>query len=110
MKKLLAILLTLAMAASLAACGGSGGGDKPASGGASSGAAAQQGASGTADGDARSIIYLCWNLGDLSFNDLGWEGSQNAAEKYGGAQMSSNWAKIPPPMKCFCRRFGQRKI
>ena len=82
MKKLLAILLALVMAASLVACGGSGGGDKPGSGGASSGAA-QQGGSATTVKDTHSIIYLCMNLGDLSFNDLGWEGSQKAAEKYG---------------------------
>lgn len=30
-----------------------------------------------------SIIYFCINLGDLSFNDLGWQGCQAVAEKYG---------------------------
>ena len=30
------------------------------------------------------IIYFCQNLGDLSFNDLGWWGCQGAVEKYEG--------------------------
>ena len=33
--------------------------------------------------DKESIIYFCMNLGDLSFNDLGWKGCQDAAAKYG---------------------------
>ena len=76
MKKFIAVLLTLAMTFALAACTG---GDSSSTGGS-------QGSSGgtSASGDgARSIVYICLNLGDLSFNDLGWEGSQEAAEKYG---------------------------
>lgn len=30
-----------------------------------------------------SMVYICLNLGDLSFNDSGWQGVQEAAEKYG---------------------------
>ena len=29
------------------------------------------------------LVYFCLNLGDLSFNDSGWQGCQAAAEKYG---------------------------
>lgn len=37
----------------------------------------------TVDGESKSIIYICLNLGDLAFNDSGWQGVQEAAEKYG---------------------------
>ena len=76
MKKFVAVLLSLAMVFTLAACGG---GDSSSAGGSQSAG----GGSAAADGEARSIVYICLNLGDLSFNDLGWEGSQEAAEKYG---------------------------
>lgn len=80
MKKLLAILLALTMVLALAACGGSGTASTtlPKND--------DKNKDTTAGGDtveAKSIIYLCMNLGDLSFNDLGWVGCQAAAEKHG---------------------------
>lgn len=68
MKKFLAILLVAMMAIGLVACGGNGGnGEDPEDQG----------------GEKKGLVYFCLNLGDLSFNDSGWEGSQKAAEKYG---------------------------
>lgn len=85
MKKLLAILLVMAMVFALTACGG--GNDAPA---ATTSAAATPAESGSSNSETtpepaktESIIYICLNLGDLSFNDLGWVGCQGAAEKYG---------------------------
>ena len=73
MKKLLAILLLLVLSFSLAACG-SGGETEPVSGGGDDTAPTEK-----KDG----IIYLCRNLGDKGFNDNGWEGTLEVAEKYG---------------------------
>ena len=80
MKKVLALFLAAAMALSLAACGG---GDSSSAPAASTPAGSAPAASTPASGEGRSIIYFCMNLGDLSFNDLGWDGSRDAAAKYG---------------------------
>lgn len=87
MKKLFAMLMVLVMVLSFAACAKNDpatttteGGKTPGSDAAST---AQVSDSGTDDTKTESIIYLCMNLGDLSFNDLGWEGCKAAAEKHG---------------------------
>lgn len=46
--------------------------------------------------EAKNILYLCLNLGDLSFNDMGWEGCQAAAEKYGWTAQCIELGKVPP--------------
>lgn len=74
MKKLLAIVLVLIMVLSLGACGKENEKAQAATGNAT-----------TAEKKTKAehnIIYLCINLGDLSFNDLGWDGCRAAAEKY----------------------------
>lgn len=68
MKKLFAILLALVLVFSLVACGGKE-------------AAADDSAEQTEE--KPGIVYLCRNLGDLGFNDNGWWGTQEVAEKYG---------------------------
>lgn len=45
--------------------------------------------------EAKNILYLCLNLGDLSFNDMGWEGCQAAAEKYGWTAQCIELGKDP---------------
>lgn len=87
MKKLLAILLALVMVVSLAACGA-----KPAAPAPEAPKADAPAEAPKADAPAEapkaeekkeSVIYFCMNLGDLSFNDLGWAGCQAAAAKHG---------------------------
>ena len=74
--KLLTILLslTLATALLLTGCGSSN------SGGNANADADGSGAEGDAPGE---LVYLCRTLGDFGFNDNGWQGCQEAAEKYG---------------------------
>ena len=84
MKKLIAILMTLAMVLALAACGSQTPAATDSTGNTSAEAGKTEVETPAADGIAsESIIYLCINLGDLSFNDLGWKGCQDAAAKYG---------------------------
>lgn len=84
-KRFFAILLSLALVFSLAACTSSGTVSSDSGGDASTAPASSS--AGTENNgetvDSLGIIYLCINLGDLSFNDLGWSGCQTAAEKYG---------------------------
>ena len=80
MKKLFALMLALVVVLSLAACG-----DKGAKETTNKPEEPKEVASTTekAAEEPLSVIYLCMNLGDLSFNDLGWDGTRAAAEKYG---------------------------
>lgn len=82
MKKKLTSLLALLLASTLVACGGGAAETKAPT------PSADQPAVNTAEvkqpsAQAHKIIYICLNLGDLSFNDMGWEGCQAAAEKHG---------------------------
>lgn len=78
MKKLIAILLILVMVLTMSACGGKTDTKVESPG---NGSAVQT--DGDSADSAESIIYFCQNLGDLSFNDLGWDGCKAAAEKHG---------------------------
>ena len=86
MKKKWTGLLAILLACALTACGGEKE-PKPSQGAendppASSQQSEQQSEQPSA-GENHSIIYICLNLGDLSFNDMGWDGCRAAAEKYG---------------------------
>lgn len=93
MKKLIAILLTLAMILSLAACNAKTPAatdptDKSNPTDAPTETPTETKGDDTEPADTKpagteSIMYFCINLGDLSFNDLGWKGCQDAAAKYG---------------------------
>ena len=84
MKKLIAVLMTLTILLALAACGTKAPATTPTNAPeASKTDDTQAAATPAAEGSTESIIYLCMNLGDLSFNDLGWKGCQDAAAKYG---------------------------
>lgn len=84
MKKLIAVLMTLTILLALAACGSKAPAATPTNAPEASKTGETQAAATPADeGSTESIIYLCMNLGDLSFNDLGWKGCQDAAAKYG---------------------------
>jgi basic membrane protein A len=63
MKKSFGIVMALLMVVTMAVFGGG----------------AKQGSAGGKKG----VVYFCLNLGDLSFNDSGWAGTQQAAAKYG---------------------------
>lgn len=77
MKKVFAILLALVMVLSMAACA------KTTDGGEKNEDPKNPTAEAGKQEGTKRIIYLCINLGDLSFNDLGWQGCRAAAEKYG---------------------------
>ena len=84
MKKVFALLLTLAMVLSLAACGGGTAGGS--SGGDSGSSGTTGGDSGSADGDGKTykVAMIC----DSSISDGGWgmacyNAMMDAAEKYG---------------------------
>ena len=84
MKKVFALLLTLAMVLSLAACGGGNAGGS--SGGDSGSSGTTGGDSGSADGDGKTykVAIIC----DSSISDVGWgmacyNAMMDAAEKYG---------------------------
>ena len=84
MKKVFALLLTLAMVLSLAACGGGNAGGS--SGGDSGSSGTTGGDSGSADGDGKTykVAMIC----DSSISDGGWgmacyNAMMDAAEKYG---------------------------
>lgn len=77
MKKIMAVLLTLVLVFSLAACNRPDSGDNKGSG--DSDHSDNKGGIDTSKG----IVYFCRNLGDKGFNDNGWWGTQDAAEKYG---------------------------
>jgi basic membrane protein A len=64
MKKNFGIVVVLLVALSTAVFGGGG----------------KQDSAGTGK---KGVVYFCLNLGDLSFNDSGWAGTQQAAAKYG---------------------------
>jgi len=86
MKKLIAILLALVMVVSLVACGAKTEEPAPAPEAPKTEepkADAPKAEEPKAEEKKESIIYFCQNLGDLSFNDLGWAGCEGAAEKYG---------------------------
>lgn len=76
MKKLLAMVLALVIVL-CTGCNANPTSQTPSSG-VSSGAA-----SGPESEEKDSIVYFCRVLGDFGFNDNGWLGCQNAAEKYG---------------------------
>lgn len=92
MKKMLSLVLALAMCASLMACGG---GDKTTT--ESTGGNTQQGAAATAaegkvqgeteapkgDGEKESVLYYGAYIGDFGLNDMGWRAANAAADKYG---------------------------
>lgn len=91
MKKLVAILLVLVMVLALAACS-NGTNDKGSdkndtvSDKKDDSSNNNKGDSGKKDSDdeeKKGMIYFCLNLGDKGFNDNGWWGTQDAAEKYG---------------------------
>ena len=71
MKKFLSVVLSICLVLTLAACGGS---DESTV----EGSQAEE-----TSGEKKGIIYLCRNLGDKGFNDNGWWGTQEVAEKYG---------------------------
>lgn len=82
MKKVLALLLTLAMVLSLAACGGGNAGGS--AGGDSGSSGTTGGDSGSADGKTYKVAMIC----DSSISDGGWgmacyNAMMDAAEKYG---------------------------
>ncbi len=85
MKKILALVFVLVMVLALPACNTQPEAtDTPAANEPTSESEAEKNPEAeTADGESKSIIYICLNLGDLSFNDSGWQGVQEAAEKYG---------------------------
>lgn len=82
MKKLISVLLVMLLLLSMAACSTPSEGKNPSGG-------TQDGQTPTGDGATEPsqqplrMKYFCKNLGDLSFNDLGWAGCQTAAQKYG---------------------------
>lgn len=68
MKKVLALVLALAMSFSLVASANDGGSEK---------------ASKEESGDAKSMLYYGAYIGDFGLADMGWRAAQAAAEKYG---------------------------
>ena len=90
MKRLLASVLTLALALSLTACGGGGGGGAASGGAASSGgAAASGGAASSAPAPSRGNTILTFGTGDTG-------GSLYPA----GAALSQTWNDAIEGMKC----------
>lgn len=82
MKKKLASLLAILLMFSLAACGEKKEETPTPTPGTVQSAAPSAETQKPAE-EAHKIIYICLNLGDLSFNDMGWDGCRAAAEKYG---------------------------
>lgn len=66
MKRFITVIFLLCLCVSLVACGST-----PSDGGS------------TPSGEKEGLVYLCMQLGDLSFNDSGWRGCKESAEKYG---------------------------
>lgn len=67
-KKVLALVLALAMSFSLVVSANDGGSEK---------------ASKAENGDPKSMLYYSAYIGDFGLGDMGWRASQAAAEKYG---------------------------
>lgn len=80
MKRLIALALAMLMLFAFAACG-----DKQSATPTPTPSTAPSKAPSTQEpGDKpMRMVYICLNLGDLSFNDSGWDGVQRVAEKYG---------------------------
>lgn len=80
MKKALALILVLVMCMGLAACGGGAGSPATAS---STPAASGSTNGGIAQGNGKTMLYYCQNIGDFGLNDMGWRAAQAARDKYG---------------------------
>jgi basic membrane protein A len=82
MKKILSFVFVLVMVFAISACSQPAATDAPVADAteAESGAEVE---AGEPAAEPLSMVYFCMNLGDLSFNDSGWQGVQDAAAKYG---------------------------
>ena len=80
MKKLIALLLALAMCLSLVACGG---GSEKADAPAANAPAADAPAANAPAADAKTILHFAANIGDFGLNDMIDRAARAAVEKYG---------------------------
>ena len=80
MKKIIALLLALAMCLSLVACGGSASAEKPAADNAGSSAAPA--AKEEASNEKKSIIFFTAFIGDFGLSDMGYRAVQELAAEY----------------------------
>lgn len=85
MKKMLSLVLALAMCASLTACSGGGKTTTESTGGNTQGATASTEGKETKapDGGKESVLYYGAYIGDFGLNDMGWRAANAAADKYG---------------------------
>lgn len=81
-KNLLAVLMAALVCCGLAACSGNA---EQAETSAQTEAAAEEEAAEAEEENAggESIVFIATQLGDMSFNDNGWQGVQEIGEKYG---------------------------